>query len=286
MAILARLNTLEERFATPPPPQPSGLPLQVASTSLEHTPQPVQPALTGGATTDDVRDDDSTAGRASTLLLRESISTGSDTTGRIVEAITSLVKVSTKHSTINMSPLQLLVGSDISTPVIRALIRDVAIDMATSNREATMALRRQRMSSLLLTNQQKQDDYMNRGRRSPSEFNINDKVFVIKTSQAVGKLDSCMRGPYKVLKRLPHHRYELELLARLYGKRTEAAAENMVAWAGEWTPETCAEFFEWESDDSMHDTSAEAETSSSFEHSRVADEDDRPSGEAVLNEDE
>ncbi|CAH0719368.1 unnamed protein product, partial [Brenthis ino] len=193
-AILARLNTLEERFATPPP-QPSGLPLQVASTSLEHTPQPVQPALTGGATTDDVRDDDSTAGRASTLLTRESISTGSDTTGRIVEAITSLVK-------------------------------------------------------------------------------------------AVGKLDSCMRGPYKVLKRLPHHRYELELLAGSYGKRTEAAAENMVAWAGEWTPETCAAFFESESDDSMHDTSVEAETSSSVEHSRVADEDDRPSGEAVLNEDE
>lgn len=91
-AILARLNTLEERFATPPPP-PSVLPLQVASTSLEHTPQPVLPALTGGTNTDDVRDDDSTAGRASTLLSRESISTGSDTTGRIVEAITSLVKV-------------------------------------------------------------------------------------------------------------------------------------------------------------------------------------------------
>ncbi|RVE41316.1 hypothetical protein evm_014030 [Chilo suppressalis] len=63
-------------------------------------------------------------------------------------------------------------------------------------------------------------------------------------AQATGKLDSCMRGPYRVVKALPHGRYELQLLAGSYGKSTQAAAEFMVPWRGEWTPETCAAFFE------------------------------------------
>ncbi|XP_046969010.1 uncharacterized protein LOC124536499 [Vanessa cardui] len=147
-----------------------------------------------------------------------------------------------------------------------------------------MTLRRQRATSLLTTNQQKQDDYVNKARKSPNVFNVNDLVFVIKTSQSVGKLDSCMRGPYKVLKQLPHHRYELELLAGSYGKRTEAAAENMVAWAGEWTPESCAAFFDSELDDLLHDASAEGQPGPSCERTRVADVDARPSGEAVLED--
>ncbi|CAK1584227.1 unnamed protein product [Parnassius mnemosyne] len=53
---------------------------------------------------------------------------------------TQLILNSTKHSTTNMSPLQLLIGSDSSTPVIRALVLDVAIDIATPNREELMAL--------------------------------------------------------------------------------------------------------------------------------------------------
>ncbi|CAK1595321.1 unnamed protein product [Parnassius mnemosyne] len=199
---------------------------------------------------------------------------------------TQLILNSTKHSSTNMSPFQLLIGSDSSTPIIRALVRDVAIDIATPNREALMALRRHSVSSLLSTNQQKQDYRVNKVRRSPYEFEVNDKVFVIKASQSAGKLDSWMRGLYKVLKRLPHHRYKLELLAGSYGKRTEAAAENMVPWAGEWTPEICAAFFDSESDDSFHDTSEEAEARSNLEHIKVADEDDRLSGEAVLQDDD
>ncbi|CAK1585048.1 unnamed protein product [Parnassius mnemosyne] len=90
-AILARLNTLEERFTSPPPP--SEPLLQAASTSSGQAPHPVLPALMIGAATDDVRDDDSTAVHAPVSVSRESIATGGDTTGRIVEAITSLVKV-------------------------------------------------------------------------------------------------------------------------------------------------------------------------------------------------
>ncbi|XP_047994896.1 uncharacterized protein LOC125233080 [Leguminivora glycinivorella] len=71
-----------------------------------------------------------------------------------------------------------------------------------------------------------------------------DVVFVIKYAQSKGKLDHGMRGPYRVVRVLPHDRYELKLLAASYGKTTYAAAQYMVPWMGEWTPESCSGFFE------------------------------------------
>ncbi|XP_063836299.1 uncharacterized protein LOC135085432 [Ostrinia nubilalis] len=150
----------------------------------------------------------------------------------------------TKHATTQTSALQLLVGIEAATPVIRSLIRDVALENTSPNREALLSLRRQRASELLIANQQRQDAYVNERRRQPHKYAVGDFVFVSKTSQSTGKLDSGMRGPYKVLRALAHHRYELELLAGSYGKKTQAAAEHMVLWRGEWTPETCEAFFE------------------------------------------
>ncbi|KAH9632651.1 hypothetical protein HF086_008478 [Spodoptera exigua] len=46
------------------------------------------------------------------------------------------------------------------------------------------------------------------------------------------------------MKILPHERYELQLLAGPYGKST--AAEFMIPWRGEWTPEVCAAYFNGE----------------------------------------
>ncbi|XP_050563262.1 uncharacterized protein LOC126912907 [Spodoptera frugiperda] len=53
-----------------------------------------------------------------------------------------------------------------------------------------------------------------------------------------------MRGPYRVIKVLPSGRYELKLLGGARGKTTQAAAQYMVPWKGEWCPESCAAFFE------------------------------------------
>ncbi|XP_041988743.1 uncharacterized protein LOC121740170 [Aricia agestis] len=50
------------------------------------------------------------------------------------------------------------------------------------------------------------------------------------TGQSTGKLDSGMRGPYRVVKALPHGRYELQLLASFYRKLTQVAAEFMSPW--------------------------------------------------------
>lgn len=138
----------------------------------------------------------------------------------------------TKHASTQTSALQLLVGIEAATPVIRSLIRDVALENSSPNREALLSLRRQRASELLTANQQRQDAYVNERRRQPYKYAVGDFVFVSKTSQSTGKLDSGMRGPYKVLRALPHHRYELQLLAGSYGKKTQAAAEHMVLWRG------------------------------------------------------
>lgn len=150
----------------------------------------------------------------------------------------------TKHKTTQCSPLSLLIGVDAMTPVIRNIVRDIAVEGTNSNREALRVLTRQRVSQRLKKNREQQDSSVNRHRRSPRDYEVGSLVFVIKQSQSTGKLDSGMRGPYRVLKALPHGRYELQLVAGSYGKTTQAAAEYMLPWRGEWTPDTCAAYFE------------------------------------------
>lgn len=150
----------------------------------------------------------------------------------------------TKQKTTQVSPLNLLIGSETTTPIVRALIRDIALEVPRKNRESFRTMTRQRTAERLRQNQAAQDEYTNKDRRPPRVFNVNDFVFVIKISQSQGKLDSGMRGPYRVEKVLKNDRYELKLLAGSYGKTTCAAAQFMVPWRGEWTPETCSALFE------------------------------------------
>lgn len=150
----------------------------------------------------------------------------------------------TKQKTTQTSALNLLIGTDSTTPVIRALVRDIAVEGSRPNRESLRELTRSRARQLLCDNRTRQDEHANRHRHPPREFKVNDLVFVIKFSQSTGKLDPGMRGPYKVTKTLPSGRYELKLLSGGYGKTTQAAAQFMVPWRGEWCPETCAAFFE------------------------------------------
>lgn len=152
----------------------------------------------------------------------------------------------TKQKTTQASPLNLLIGTDGTTPAIRSLVRDITVEGSTPNREALREVTRSRARQLLKDNQRRQDESVNRNRHVPRQFNVNDCVFVIKFSQSTGKLDPGMRGPYKVTKVLPSGRYALRLLSGAYGKTTQAAAQHMVPWLGEWCPETCAAFFESE----------------------------------------
>lgn len=152
----------------------------------------------------------------------------------------------TKQKTTQASPLNLMIGTEATTPVLRALVRDVAIEESAPNREALREITRSRARRLLEDNQVHQDERVNQKRHPPRKFNVNDLVFVIKSSQSTGKLDAGMRGPYRVTKALLSGRYELRLLSGSYGKTTQAAAQYMVPWRGEWCPETCAALFESE----------------------------------------
>lgn len=150
----------------------------------------------------------------------------------------------TKQKTTQTSALNLLVGHENATPAIRALVRDVAQDSPAASREARREITRQRTAERLTSNQEAMDARVNRDRRSPRVFQEGDLVFVIKYAQSTGKLDHGVRGPYRVVRTLPHGRYELRLVAGSYGKTTYAAAQYMVPWGGEWTPEACSAFFE------------------------------------------
>ncbi|KAJ0169955.1 hypothetical protein K1T71_014561 [Dendrolimus kikuchii] len=164
-----------------------------------------------------------------------------------------LVLNMTKQKTTQYSALYLLVGTNATSPVIRALIRDVAIEGSSPNREAMRELYRSSAKASLDKNQDGQDTRVNRQRHPPRVFQVDDKVFVIKYSQCAGKLDPGMRGPYRVTKVLPSGRYELKLLSGAKGKTTQAAAQYMVPWKGEWCPESCAAFFESSNDDNPDD---------------------------------
>ncbi|XP_047989119.1 uncharacterized protein LOC125228552 [Leguminivora glycinivorella] len=102
-----------------------------------------------------------------------------------------------------------------------------------------------------------------------------------------------MRGPYKVVEVLPSGRYALRLLTGGYGKTTQAAAQHMVPWRGEWCPDTCAALFESEDlegdeTSSSSATAADAETGPTtsgtvavMDTTPARVEDDTLSGEAV-----
>ncbi|KAJ0175949.1 hypothetical protein K1T71_008123 [Dendrolimus kikuchii] len=150
-----------------------------------------------------------------------------------------LVLNMTKQKTTQYSALYLLVGTNATSPVIRALIRDVAIEGSSPNREAMRELYRSSAKASLDKNQDGQDTRVNRQRHPPRVFQVDDKVFVIKYSQCAGKLDPGMRGPYRVTKVLPSGRYELKLLSGAKGKTTQAAAQYLIPLKGEWCPELC-----------------------------------------------
>lgn len=142
--------------------------------------------------------------------------------------------------------MYLLIGTNATTPAIRALVREVAVESSSPNVEAMRELGRSRVRDLVKLNRDQQDARVNRHRHPPKVFQVGDQAFVIKYSQSTGKLDAGMRGPYRVTRALPNDRYELKLLSGARGKTTQAAAQYMVPWKGEWCPDTCASFFEYE----------------------------------------
>ncbi|XP_047994628.1 uncharacterized protein LOC125232865 [Leguminivora glycinivorella] len=113
------------------------------------------------------------------------------------------------------------------------------------------------------------------GESSTAANDVTDRLIGALTAltKMTGKLDSGMRGPYRVTRVLPHGRYNLRLVGGSYGKTTQAAAEHMVIWRGEWTPESCAAFFDSEEDTTSGTISTDSDAAAAT---------DSPSADASL----
>ena len=176
-------------------------------------------------------------------MVRIEVKLKSESWSQVLWKIQLIINI-TKHASTSCSALNLLIGTETTTPVINSLIKDITVAGSTPNREAWRELRRQRAETNLEENRIAQDAYVNKNRKACKKFKINDFVYAIKRSQSTGKLDSGMRGPYRITKELANNRYELTLISNSYGKVTQASAEYLVPWNGEWTPDACAAFFE------------------------------------------
>lgn len=139
-------------------------------------------------------------------LIRVESRNHNDTWSDVIPKI-QLVLYVTKQKSTQYSALYLLIGTNATTPVIRALVRDIAIEGSNPNHEAMRAIARGRAKALLKRNESQQNTRVNRHRHPPRIFKVDDQVFVIKYSQSTGKLDSGMRGPYRVTKvtRVTYH---------------------------------------------------------------------------------
>lgn len=160
-----------------------------------------------------------------------------------LELVLNIIRLKTTQ----VSPLNLLIGTESTTPVIRGLVRDITVEGSSPNREALREVTRSKACEVLRTNQVRQDEQVNQRRHPPRHFYVGDIEFVIKFSQSgntKGKLDTGKRCPYKVIEALPSGRYTPRLLSDSYGKITQPGAQYMLPWRGEWCPETCAAFFE------------------------------------------
>ncbi|KAL4705326.1 hypothetical protein ACJJTC_019012 [Scirpophaga incertulas] len=105
----------------------------------------------------------------------------------------------TKQKTIQTSPLKILIGIEATTPVLRSLVRDVALESATPNRESMRELTRSRARQLLTDNMTKQDEVANRNRQHSRQFDhIASQAWtltiVVKSSGTLVHVHQVVRG--------------------------------------------------------------------------------------------
>ncbi|XP_045534538.1 uncharacterized protein LOC123721114 isoform X1 [Papilio machaon] len=87
----------------------------------------------------------------------------------------------TKQKTTQYSALYLLIGTNATTPIIHALVRDVAMENSSPNREATREISRSNAKAALDKNRIGQDTRVNRQRHTPKKFQVNDQITLTMT---------------------------------------------------------------------------------------------------------
>lgn len=157
-----------------------------------------------------------------------------------------LVLNSTMQRTTKTSPLQLLLDCDGTVPVVRTLLNAMAINnLPTSQRPLLRKKIKEVADEGIEANYENQKKYFNKNRKPVCNFSVGDLVILNRTA-LVRKLQSGVRGPFRIVNVLPNDRLQIQ---ELVGKfTTKCAADQVRIWPREWTPDDCADMMDSESE--------------------------------------
>ncbi|CAH1379986.1 hypothetical protein MTP99_003829 [Tenebrio molitor] len=143
-----------------------------------------------------------------------------------------LVLNTTIHKSTKMTPLQILIGIDSSTPLIQAALNDLTPDLSPVR---NMKLDRQRVAERLKPNVN-DENKLNQKRRDNARYVVGNFVLLHRASKLhASKSDFEYMGPYEIVNITEEGRYDLRKLGP--GRKTivKAAKEQLRVWPVDWS---------------------------------------------------
>jgi len=138
---------------------------------------------------------------------------------------------STPPRSTKLSPFRILTGVEMRTNKLSELntfLEDAAIEELDQERETVRMEAKSNISKI----QQENRRSFNKGRKKELNYKINELVAIKRTQYGTGlKLKPKFFGPYKVVRTLPHGRYDVEKVGDHEGPgKTSTVAEYMKKW--------------------------------------------------------
>ncbi|XP_036347197.1 uncharacterized protein LOC118756545 [Rhagoletis pomonella] len=154
-----------------------------------------------------------------------------------IDRVQQFINKTSPRST-KQSPFKILTGLEMRTanmPELQDLLEDAAVDELNEDREV---VRKEAKENILKIQEENRRSY-NLRRRKETNYNINDLVAVKRTQFGAGlKLKAKFLGPYKIVKKLSHGRYEVEKVGDHEGPgKTSTVAEYMKKWTNSFEGE-------------------------------------------------
>lgn len=140
-----------------------------------------------------------------------------------------LVLNTTMQKSTKMSPLQILIGIETSTPLIQSALTDLSKDLTPVR---NLTLDRKRLAERLRP-KQTQEDKINSSRSDSIQYSCGDFVLLYRASKMhASKTKFEYMGPYEVLGITAEGRYELKRVGK--NKIVKAAKEQLRPWLIDW----------------------------------------------------
>jgi len=144
-----------------------------------------------------------------------------------------LVLNTTIQKTIQMTPLQALIGIKSSTPLIQSLVKDLSHDLQPVR---NLELDRKRVRAELEKGSVRTQEKLNAKRRDQIEYKVGDFVLLHRDSRLhASKINFEFIGPYEIMNITDEGRYELKRLGVGQHKIVKAAKEQLRHWPKEWS---------------------------------------------------